>query len=182
VASSKRDWLDCGLDILAEEGAQAIRLERLLASVGLTKGSFYHHFGGMPAYRKALAAYFEERYTSRYIDVATERSDDPVARLAVLRSLVAEEKESEVALEVAFRAWAQQDPDVRIVQARVDARRVEFLEQQLTGAGMGAHQALVIAQAIYLTLVGSGHVVPRLPVEAFERIWDMLLEPISARR
>jgi AcrR family transcriptional regulator len=59
VASSKRDWLDWSLDILAEEGVQAIRLERLLASVGLTKGSFYHHFGGMPAYRKALAAYFE---------------------------------------------------------------------------------------------------------------------------
>jgi AcrR family transcriptional regulator len=182
VASSRRDWLDCGLDILAEEGAQAIRLERLLASVGLTKGSFYHHFGGMPAYRKALAAHFEERYTSRYIDVATERFDDPAARLAVLRSLVVAEKDSEAALEVAFRAWAQQDPDVRIVQARVDARRVEFLEQQLAGAGMDANQARVIAQAIYLTLVGSGHVVPRLPMAELERVWDVLLTPISVRR
>jgi hypothetical protein len=105
-----------------------------------------------------------------------------VARLAALRALVVEEKESEVALEVAFRAWAQQDPDVRIVQARVDARRVEFVEQQLAGAGMDAHQARVIAQAFYLTLVGSGHVVPRLPIEALERIWDVLLEPISTRR
>lgn len=37
-------------------------------------------------------------------------------------------------------------------------------------------------EAFYLTLVGSGHVVPRLPIEALERIWDMLLEPISTRR
>ncbi|WP_232666802.1 TetR/AcrR family transcriptional regulator [Pseudonocardia sp. TRM90224] len=179
MPTTKGDWLDCGLGILAEQGAQALRLDRLLATIGLTKGSFYHHFDGMPDYRAELAAYFEERYTTRYIDVATERFEDPAGQLRTLRSLVAAEKGAEAELEVAFRAWAQQDAVVRTVQERIDERRVRFLEELFARHDLPSGRARVLAQAVYLTLVGGGHVVPRAPIEEIERIWDLLLEPLG---
>ncbi|MEV0081899.1 TetR/AcrR family transcriptional regulator [Saccharopolyspora sp. NPDC050642] len=44
--SGKQDWLDAGLEILADQGVPALTIDRLATKLGLTKGSFYHHFGG----------------------------------------------------------------------------------------------------------------------------------------
>lgn len=41
---SRQDWLDTGLDLLAEEGHQNLTIKRLAECLGVTKGSFYWHF------------------------------------------------------------------------------------------------------------------------------------------
>jgi hypothetical protein len=45
------DWIQAGYALLAEEGIQAIKIDRLCDRLGVTKGSFYWHFDGMPSYR-----------------------------------------------------------------------------------------------------------------------------------
>ncbi len=55
VPSMTRDrWIDEGLLVLAEEGAPGVRIDRIAARLGLSKGSFFHHFDGIAAYRRAL--------------------------------------------------------------------------------------------------------------------------------
>ena len=46
---TRREWLDAGLELLADEGAPAVTIERLTGKLGVTKGSYYHHFKGPPA-------------------------------------------------------------------------------------------------------------------------------------
>jgi AcrR family transcriptional regulator len=48
------DWVDAGYAILAAEGMKALKIDRLCDRLGVTKGSFYWHFDGMPSYRTAL--------------------------------------------------------------------------------------------------------------------------------
>ena len=44
------DWIQAGYAILAEEGIKALKVDRLCERLGVTKGSFYWHFEGMPRY------------------------------------------------------------------------------------------------------------------------------------
>lgn len=48
------DWLWACYTLLAEEGARALKIERLCKQVGATRGSFYWHFDDMESYRAAL--------------------------------------------------------------------------------------------------------------------------------
>jgi AcrR family transcriptional regulator len=45
------DWIQAGYALLAEEGIQALKIDRLCDRLGVTKGSFYWHFDGIPSYR-----------------------------------------------------------------------------------------------------------------------------------
>ncbi|MEV0105289.1 helix-turn-helix domain-containing protein [Nocardia sp. NPDC050799] len=38
------DWLQAGYTVLAEEGFRALELDEICRRLGVTKGSFYHHF------------------------------------------------------------------------------------------------------------------------------------------
>jgi hypothetical protein len=48
------DWIQAGYAILAAEGMKALKIDRLCGQLGVTMGSFYWHFDGMPSYRTAL--------------------------------------------------------------------------------------------------------------------------------
>jgi AcrR family transcriptional regulator len=48
------DWIQAGFALLAEEGIKALKIDRLCDRLGVTKGSFYWHFDGMPSYRATL--------------------------------------------------------------------------------------------------------------------------------
>jgi AcrR family transcriptional regulator len=61
----RRRWLDEGLDLLATSGVNGVTIQALCERLGLSKGSFYHHFKGMAGYRTALLEHFEERETRR---------------------------------------------------------------------------------------------------------------------
>src|SRR3569833_3332924 len=68
--AGKRGWLDAGLVLLAEQGAPSVTIERLSERLGLSKGSFYHHFKGMTGYRTALLEHFETERTIRFVEQA----------------------------------------------------------------------------------------------------------------
>ncbi len=41
---SRKEWLEKALSIVSREGAAKLRINNLVAEVGVTKGSFYWHF------------------------------------------------------------------------------------------------------------------------------------------
>ena len=147
---SKRDWLDAGLVLLAEQGAPSVTIERLTERLGLSKGSFYHHFKGMGGFRAALLEHFEAERTTRFMEQADAAPGD---RLGALLKLVLAPGPG-LGLEIAVRAWALQDAEARVVQERVDRTRVAYLTEVSGDAGL--------AQALYLIVVGAGQVVPPL--------------------
>ncbi|MER6791801.1 TetR/AcrR family transcriptional regulator [Amycolatopsis mediterranei] len=159
----KREWLDAGLVLLAEQGAPSVTIERLTERLGLSKGSFYHHFKGMSGYRTALLAHFETERTTRFVEQAEAAEGDRLR--ALLRLVLAPGPGPE--LEIAVRAWALQDAEARAVQERVDSTRVAYLTEISGDAGL--------AQALYLVVVGAGQVVPPLTGRQLKNALELVL-------
>ncbi|WP_433273406.1 TetR/AcrR family transcriptional regulator [Actinosynnema sp. CS-041913] len=156
---SKRDWLDIGLRVLAREGAPALTVERLSGRLGVTKGSFYHHFKGMAGFKVDLLAHFEAECTTGYIEQAERGGGTARERFERLLELVLADEEDRPLLESAMRAWAMQDADVRATQERVDQERIGYLARLCAEVGP-ADEALPAARLLYFVLIGSGHVLP----------------------
>ncbi|WP_218009811.1 TetR/AcrR family transcriptional regulator, partial [Actinomadura kijaniata] len=173
--AGKRDWLEAGLDILGEHGAPALTIERLTERLGLTKGSFYHHFKGMGGYKTALLAHIEAEGTAAYIAYADSGPDRSArARLDRLAERVSDDDRGP-ALEVAVRAWAQQDPEVRALQERVDRTRMAYLRdlwQEITGDPAAAEQTALL---LYLVTIGADHLVPAASGRALRGLYDLVI-------
>ena len=161
--AGKRDWLDAGLVLLAEHGAPSVTIERLTERLGLSKGSFYHHFKGMSGFRTALLAHFEAERTTRFVEQADAAGEDRLG--ALLKLVLAPGPGPE--LEIAVRAWALQDAEARAVQERVDSARVAYLTEISGDAGL--------AQALYLVVVGAGQVVPPLTGRRLKDALELVL-------
>lgn len=163
--------------MLAELGAPALRIDRLAERLAMTKGSFYHHFDGLAGYKYELLTYFGELSTMRYIE-AVESVPNLTARqrLNRLMALVLQSPDAEGPLEIAFRAWAQQDPDVHEAQQRIDATRVDYLRDLCRDLGLPPRRALDMARVLYTVLIGSGHIVPPMEPAELRRLWSLTLE------
>lgn len=124
---SRDDWVAAGLRALAEGGEQAIRVDPLAGALGVTKGSFHHHFRGAGDLRAAVLE-SHERAQRELVEAVTRETDglDASAAIAHLGDLVARLPDD--ALERAVRAWAATDAAAAAAQARIDGARLAALE------------------------------------------------------
>lgn len=171
VRRSKKDWLMEGANALAEQGVSGLTIEGLTTRLGITKGSFYHHFGSLQSYIDALLDFFEAEGTLNIIAL-TEAEESPQAKL---RRLLAITTEGELYLEVAFRAWALQNGQVREVQARIDAQRLTYLQQLCAAVIAHPEDAGEAAQLLYSIYIGSQQVIPPLETAAVQRLYRAAL-------
>ena len=174
--ATKTDWLEAGLKVLAEEGAPAVTIERLTERLGLSKGSYYHHFKGAAGFRTALLEYFETQFTTRLIDTVEQDPDAaPAIKLNRLLELVLADPDS-AELEIAVRAWSLQDAEARGTQERVDRARTEYL--QLLCRGLDSPKVDDpdrLARLLYLILIGAEQVLPTLPANELREVYAMTL-------
>ncbi|WP_217198301.1 TetR/AcrR family transcriptional regulator [Streptomyces buecherae] len=129
--AGKRDWLEAGLAALAADGAGAVTIDRLCGDLGLTKGSFYHHFKGITGFRTELLAHFEAESTTRFIEAVEGVSGPAGVKFARLLDLALADEGDRPGLEVAVRAWALGDAEARAAQRRIDERRISYLHELL---------------------------------------------------
>jgi AcrR family transcriptional regulator len=137
----KPDYFEAGLELLASGGIGAVTISALCYRLGVTKGSFYHHFSSQTVFQDEILAYW-----------ATERADqlmplieamDPIERLEALkRGAVALRHESESAI----RAWARTNTAAAATQARVDHDREMHLAGFLADAGIPRERAALLAR------------------------------------
>ena len=168
------EWLDAGLGLLAEEGAPAVTIERLTGKLGVTKGSYYHHFKGAAGFRTALLEYFEAQFTTRLIDTVERQPEaEPWDKLQRLLKLVLSDPDS-AHLEIAVRAWALQDAEVRAAQERVDKARTAYLRELCRGLKSDVDPDR-LSQLLYLILIGAEQVLPSVPKSDLREIYAMTL-------
>lgn len=107
--------------LLAECGYEAVTVPAICDRVGVTKGSFYHHFTGLPDFIAAFA----DRWQSFVEDILTDYLAQPDAahRLELMMN-------SHIALmvgaEPAIRAWGRTDPTIGAAVHRVDIQGREL--------------------------------------------------------
>jgi AcrR family transcriptional regulator len=184
VSSAKDRWLDEGLRVLAAEGAPGVRIDRIAARLGLSKGSFHHHFAGADGYKRDLLAHYEalsvEALESAIAGVPADASARDV--LEVLTAMVRVEGAGlyRPELDLAVRAWSTTDPDVRAVQQRVDTSRIDALERVWSRAVPDPGAARLSALLPYLLAVGAAVVVPPVDADDLRRLYELLLPLVPA--
>ena len=112
-------------DILARDGFDRLSIATVVARLGVTKGSFYHHFKNWDDFVWRLLARWEQEQTDRIMDL-TVQTPDPIERLHVLKRHSAELPH---ATEGALRAWGHANPIVRSTMERIDQRRHAFISR-----------------------------------------------------
>lgn len=118
-------YFEAAMAILARDGAAGLKIAPLCRSLGVTSGSFYHHFGGWAGFVRALLQHWEAEQTSRVVEMARATAD-PVERITVLKQLTVQLPHD---AEAALRSWAAINPEVGRSQRRVDAQRRIAVEQ-----------------------------------------------------
>ncbi|HEX4199281.1 MAG TPA: TetR/AcrR family transcriptional regulator [Caulobacteraceae bacterium] len=172
-----RDWLEAGQALLKEGGLRALKLRPLADALGVSTGSFYHHFVDFPAYQAALADYFSGDQIRRVLAEADEGAD-PLGRIERLVGIVVREGLSQLGL--AMRAWAESDVRARAAVQGQDAAVLAFLTENLRGLGFAETEARVRAYALVAVAVGLGvmHGANGLsPAELKHGLFDLLCAP-----
>jgi AcrR family transcriptional regulator len=176
--SSRSDWIQAGLAAVADEGPNGLRIDRLCQRVGVSKGSFHHHFAGAGDFKQALLAAYEALVVAA-LDQAIERTaaGTPRAALADLTAAITNtEGFYRPDLEVAMRAWAFSDLEVRAVQERVDARRLESLQGIWSRILDDPAAVRTAALLPYLVGIGASLVQPPTPRDQLRSVYELLLD------
>lgn len=148
---TREDWIEAATRRLVARGIEAVRLESLARSLGVSRGSFYWHFHGRDELLQSILMRWREYQTRRIVERIREDVQlAPREKLARLRMLPARTRASReaAALELAIRAWSHSDKLARQVVEQVDAERIEFTRGLLREAAMDE------GEAAYWALIG----------------------------
>lgn len=145
-----------GLDALRKGGVGEVRVERLAADLGITKGSFYWHFRNRGELLEAILEFWSRQMTDLEFERVESLDKDLEVRLHALAEDVLEKGMGRY--DPAIRAWARSDRKVAAAVAQVDRRRVRALGEFFEQAGFESEEARVRARLFYTFLLGEPQV------------------------
>ena len=170
---SRHDWLSLGTKLLADEGPDALSLERLTEAAGRTRGSFYHHFKGREDFLGGLMDSWRERVIEQ-ASVKFRESSDP----EILRALVRDAPfDFDHAFERAVRRLAVAEPAVSERLAQIDDERIAGLAYLISRMRPEVADPKSTAFIQYAVVIGFQWLLdspddPRMP--ALRRAGDLL--------
>jgi AcrR family transcriptional regulator len=124
----RSSWIEEGLRALGVGGPDAVRVEALAQTLGVSKGGFYWHFGD----RSALLCEMLDAWERVVIDEAINRVEsaggDARAKLRRLFELASSSAVRGLgSIDLAVREWARRDGEVALRLKRVDNRRMRYM-------------------------------------------------------
>jgi len=166
---TRRRWLEEGLALLEEAGAEALTIESLTNRLGVTKGSFYHHFANYQDFQERLLEFWEAEGTLRIIQWAEQEASPPEKLARVMQASLHPSR-----LDVALRAWALQDEQVRVHQQRIDQQRLAYLEAVVSATRADRLYAQQFARVLYSIYVGTQHIIPPIQGEDLSALYQLV--------
>lgn len=171
------DWLQAGYAIVADEGLNALKLDRLCTRLNVTKGSFYWHFADMAAYRQALIESWAQLKDEERRDIEEMRHEDPRERLSQMMAALVRPRQ--FSLERAMREWARSDETVAAAVRSADRRILNAVRQAFRDFGFDADEADLRANATFAAGIGLLHLAGPSPKRwaHHEKFLDFILRP-----
>jgi AcrR family transcriptional regulator len=128
----RSSWIDQGLRALAAGGPDAVRIEPLAQTLGVTKGGFYWHFDDRHALLEEILDTWERASVDEVIERVEGGGGDATAKLRRLSAIAGSSGEG-LRIDLAVRDWSRRDKRVAKRLTRVDNRRMDYM-RSLFGA------------------------------------------------
>ncbi len=151
---AKEDWLRAGLLALGELGVAGVAVERLASGLGVTKGSFYHHFSKRQDLLEGILLYWQEVATEQVIEGTDEACGDAVQRLRHLVFQIFSDNHVFDKVEWSIRQWAASSEKAAELVKAVDTRRIDYVRDLLMDAGLPEETSTLHANLLYRALIG----------------------------
>jgi len=181
---STTDWEQAALDVIAEQGVAAVAVEPLARRLGVTKGSFYWHFGTRDELLEATLRRWEQADAGALI-AQVDRIADPRERLLELFRRTSREMRSHVIYSALLKALDH--PAVRPVMQRVSQRRIQYLSLAYRALGLSRRDATHRSRLAYGAYVGFLQLMlllklERMTAEEFEAYVDHVVATLIPAR
>jgi AcrR family transcriptional regulator len=119
-------WIEEGLRALAVGGPDAVRVDALAKTLGVTRGGFYWHFGDRRALLDEMLDAWERTSVREAIERVDAEGGDARARLRRLFAL-ASSRGDLLPIDLAVRDWSRREQAVAGRLRRVDNQRMDYL-------------------------------------------------------
>jgi AcrR family transcriptional regulator len=157
---SRDDWVEGAILFLSQHSVGSLRLDLLVAQMGVTKGSFYWHFASREALLDAVLESWQTRMTRDIEAWLNSAAGTPAAQLRRLLHIGISSRPDVPGgpLELSLRDWARRDARVNKIVMGVDAERLRILKGLYLAAGLTDERA--DAQALlHMTYVVGGRMM-----------------------
>ena len=165
---TRDDWTAAALRALADGGVAAIAVDPLARGLGVSRGSFYWHFGGRDELVAATLDRWERENTTEPLADAVAIAD-PVQRLRAILHRVYQRPADRIELVLASIAA---EPAVAATVARVTETRLALLRSVFDDLGLSATESRQRAWLAYGFYVGH-HQLGRNPAVRRRRPKDL---------
>ncbi|KUJ70317.1 TetR family transcriptional regulator [Streptomyces albus subsp. albus] len=122
-------WIEEGLRALSAGGPEAVRIESLAQSLGVSKGGFYGYFRNRDALLTEILDTWEHEVTDDVIERVESGGGDARDKLERLFTIAGsgDSPMTSTTAELAIRDWARRDEAVAQRLRRVDNRRMAYM-------------------------------------------------------
>lgn len=176
LRTPREKWIEAGLRALTEGGVDAVRVEALAKSLGVTKGGFYGYFKDRDALLAEMLAAWER-----------ETVDDVLARVAREGGTLLDQVRLAgqltfspgrlLSIDLAVRVWARHDPQVAERLRRVDDRRLQLSREAISTFCDDPDEVEARALLAFCLAIGRHFLHPDfMPDEVVERAADLILD------
>lgn len=176
---SRSDWLREALNFLRRSGGGELRIERLTQALGVTKGSFYHHFRNRDDFIDAVLEYWYEEYNLAVEKALATHTGSPKDKFRLIMRMVYEHDLS--GYDLPLRAWALDNKRARSVVRKADQFRMNIVHALFGELGFQG-EAQEIRSRMFLTVLGMEIALYDRPTKAkligqIESRLDFFLQP-----
>ena len=151
-----QDWISAAVDVLAEGGVGAVRVEVLAQRLGVTKGGFYRRYRDRRALLDTiLSGWVEGRIVAIRQQIELSAGKPPADRIWELIRFFAERLNPQgLAVELAIRQWGRSDPAAAAAVAQVDAARLAGVAALYEALGFAREVARARGVILYAVVFG----------------------------
>jgi AcrR family transcriptional regulator len=143
---SRTDWLEAGQAVLRELGISELKLARVTKRLGVSTGSFYHHFTDFDEYLGAVADHYNVDQVRLVVEKAAEGGADPLTRIRRLRQLSV--NHALFQLDAAMRVWGATDSRAAAAMRSSEAVVLDFLADAFGDLGFDRETAAMRARML----------------------------------
>ena len=148
---SASHWVDAAIEVLVASGVADLKIERLAAALGVSKGSFYWHFSNREDLLKRVLDEWSRVATFDVDERLHSGEPDPARRLLRFMQLPLSAKRATrmADLELAIMGWARRDRNAQAALEAVDRRRTANAHALLREIGVPEEKAVERSHEAY---------------------------------